>query len=285
MSTVERAGAQDTEIGAEPRSVVIKRQAIWTRLTHWVWVICLFFLLFTGLQIFNAHPSLYIGQQSGFEFDNSIFSISAQYKPDGSIGGYTTIFGNTFETTGFLGYSGPEGEERVRGFPDWLTIPSYQDLATGRVVHFFFGWLLVATMFVWFLASAINGHLRRDIIPTGTDMRELPHDVAEHARLRFRHTRRYNVLQKLSYGIVLLVLFPLIVLTGITMSPGMDTAWPWLVDLFGGRQTARTIHFIVMVLLVGFFIIHIVMVLLAGPINTMRSMITGRYRIDPEGEK
>jgi thiosulfate reductase cytochrome b subunit len=92
------------------------------------------------------------------------------------------------------------------------------------------------------------------------------------------------VLQKLSYGIVLLILFPLIVLTGLTMSPGMDAAWPWLVDLFGGRQTARTIHFIVMVLLVVFFIVHVAMVLVAGPINTMRSMITGRYRIDPETE-
>ncbi|WMT88899.1 cytochrome b/b6 domain-containing protein [Pelagibacterium sp. 26DY04] len=281
---MERVATRDVDTGAEPRPIVIKRQSIWTRLTHWVWVICLFFLLLTGLQIFNAHPSLYIGQQSGFEFSNSVFSISAQYKPDGSIGGYTTIFGNTFETTGVFGYSGPEGQERVRAFPAWLTIPSYQDLATGRVVHFFFGWLLVATMFVWFLASFINGHLRRDIIPSGADIRSLPRDVAAHARLRFHHTRHYNVLQKLSYGIVLLILFPLIVLTGLTMSPGMDVAWPWLVDLFGGRQTARTIHFIVMVLLVGFFIIHIVMVLLAGPINTMRSMITGRYRIDPEPE-
>ncbi len=284
MSAMDRAATRETGVDDKPAPIVIKRQSIWTRLTHWVWVICLFFLLLTGLQIFNAHPTLYIGQQSGFEFSNSIFSISAQYKPDGSIGGYTTIFGNTFETTGFLGYSGPEGQERVRGFPAWMTIPSYQDLATGRVVHFFFGWLLVATMFVWFLASFVNGHLRRDIIPTGTDMRALPGDIAEHARFKFRHRRRYNVLQKLSYGIVLLILFPLIVLTGLTMSPGMDAAWPWLVDLFGGRQTARTIHFIVMVLLVVFFIVHVVMVLVAGPINTMRSMITGRYRIDPETE-
>jgi thiosulfate reductase cytochrome b subunit len=137
---------------------------------------------------------------------------------------------------------------------------------------------------VWFVASLINGHLRRDIIPTAKDIKSLPSDVAEHARLKFRHTRQYNVLQKLSYGVVLLILFPLIVLTGLSMSPGMNAAWPWLIEIFGGRQTARTIHFITMALLVIFFIVHIVMVLLAGPLNTMRSMITGKYRIDPETE-
>ena len=77
------------------------------------------------------------------------------------------------------------------------------------------------------------------------------------------------------------VLFPLIILTGLTMSPTMNAGWPWLVDLFGGRQTARTIHFVVMVLLVLFFVIHVAMVVLAGPINELRSMITGYYRTSP----
>ena len=84
-----------------------------------------------------------------------------------------------------------------------------------------------------------------------------------------------------AYFGVFFVLFPLIILTGLTMSPGMDAAWPWLVDIFGGRQTARSIHFFVMVLLVLFFIVHIIMVLLAGPLNELRSMITGRYRLSP----
>ena len=282
--SVTSPAARESADTAKAKGPLVRRQSIWTRLTHWVWVVCLFFLLLTGLQIFNAHSSLYIGQQSGFEFDNSVFSISARYKEGGAIGGYTTIFGNTFETTGLLGYSGPPGQEQVRAFPSWLTIPSYQDLATGRVVHFFFGWVLVATMAVWFLASLLNGHLRRDIVPTGKDLRALPGDALDHARLRFRHRRHYNVLQKLSYGLVLFILFPLIVLTGLSMSPGINAAWPWLIDIFGGRQTARTIHFGVMVLLVVFFIAHVLMVLLSGPINSMRSMITGRYRIDPEPE-
>ena len=77
------------------------------------------------------------------------------------------------------------------------------------------------------------------------------------------------------------ILFPLIVLTGLTMSPGMNSIFPFLLDLFGGRQTARTIHFTVMVLLVAFFVIHILMVLAAGPFNELRSMITGWYRTSP----
>jgi thiosulfate reductase cytochrome b subunit len=280
-------GEDGQQIAAPGKGPVIKRQSIWTRLTHWVWVICLFFLLLTGLQIFNAHPRLYIGQESGFEYDNSIFSIHAERRPDGEIAGFTTIWGNRFDTTGFLGYSGSENEAlgaRVRAFPSLVTIPSYQDLATGRVVHFFFGWVLVGTMLVWFLASLINGHLRRDIVPRRADIVGLPGDIAEHARLRFAHGRAYSPMQKLSYGFVLLILFPLIILTGLAMSPGINSAWPWLIDIFGGRQTARTIHFGVMVLLVAFFVIHIVMVVLAGPINTMRSMITGKYRIDSEEE-
>jgi len=262
---------------------VIHRQSVWTRLTHWAWVVCLFFLLLSGLQIFNAHPRLYIGQESGFEYDNSVFSIHAERTPDGGVAGITTVWGQRLDTTGVLGFSGGEDEplqSRVRAFPSSVTIPSYQDLATGRVVHFFFGWALVGTMLVWFLASFINGHLRRDIVPRGADIRALPGEIADHARLKFGHGRSYAPLQKLSYGFVLLILFPLIVLTGLAMSPGINSAWPWIVDIFGGRQTARTIHFTVMVLLVGFFVVHVIMVLLAGPINSMRSMITGKYRID-----
>ncbi|RDE09108.1 cytochrome b/b6 domain-containing protein [Pelagibacterium lacus] len=277
------AAEQAGEIGPPvKKGPLVKRQSAWTRATHWAWAISLFFLLVSGLQIFNAHPRLYIGQQSGFEFDNSVLSIGAVRKPDGSVGGVTTLMGQQFDTTGVLGYSGPPGREQVRAFPSWITMPSYQDLATGRVVHFFFGWILVTTMLIWFVASLLNGHLRRDIVPTGADMRKLPGDIADHARFQFRHGRHYNALQKLSYGMVLLILCPLMVLTGLTMSPGMDAAWPWLVDVFGGRQTARTIHFGVMVLLVLFFIVHVAMVVLSGPFNNLRSMITGKYRIDPE---
>jgi len=259
---------------------LVYRQSVWTRATHWVWAICLFFLLLSGLQIFNAHPALYVGQESGFEYDNSVLRIGAVNTPEGPRG-RTTLFGQTYDTTGVLGMSGPEASPVYTAFPGAVTIPSFRDLATGRVVHFFFGWIFVGALFVWFLASFINGHLRRDILPAGRDVAGLPRDALDHARFRLHHGRLYSPLQKLSYFIVFFVLFPLIVLTGLTMSPGMDAAWPWLLDLFGGRQTARTIHFGVMVLLVLFFIVHIVMVLLAGPLNELRSMITGWYRTAP----
>ena len=159
-------------------------------------------------------------------------------------------------------------------------MPSGQDLATGRVVHFFSGWVLVATLAVWTVASVLNGHLRHDLVPTGADIRDLPRDVATHLRGRFHHGRRYGVLQKLAYGIVLFGLFPLIVLSGLGMSPSMNAAWPWILELFGGRQTARTVHFVAMTLFVAFFVVHIAMVLAAGPLNELRSIVTGWYRAD-----
>jgi len=228
-----------------PNGKLIYRQSIWTRLTHWMWAICLFFLLLSGLQIFNAHPALYLGHQSGFEFDNALLVLNP--------------------------------------FPGWATIPSYQDLGTGRVVHFFFAWTLVGTLLVWFLASMLTRRVK-DVLPGPSDLRALPADIAAHAKLRFHHTRRYNPLQKIAYSGILFVVLPLMILTGLTMSPNFNATAPWLLDLFGGRQTARTIHFGGMVLLVGFFVIHMVMILAAGPLNELRSIITGWYRTD-EGDE
>ena len=278
----------DTGLPAS-RGPLIYRQSIWTRVTHWIWAICLFFLLLTGLQIFNAHPALYIGQQSGFEFDNAILKIGA-VTTDTGLRGQTTIFGQSFDTTGVLGVSGDLARPTTTALPGAVTIPSFRDLGTGRVVHFFFGWIFVATMFVYFLASFFNRHIWRDIVPKPKDIRGLPRDVVDHATLRFKHGRSYGPLQKLAYFGVFFILFPLIVATGLTMSPGMNALAPWMLDLFGGRQTARTIHFITMLLLVGFFVVHIIMVVAAGPINELRSMITGWYRASPgtpsvEGDK
>lgn len=263
---------------------LVYRQSAWTRLTHWLWAVSLFFLLLTGLQIFNAHPTLYIGDQSGFSFDNAVLSMSAENTPEGPVG-YTTILGHRFDTTGVFGLSEWNGQLYQRGFPEWATIPSYGDLATGRVIHFFFAWLLVGTLLVWLVASLANGHFRRDIVPNGEDVRGLGRDIADHARLRFHHTRDYNVLQKLAYASVLVVMLPLMILTGLAMSPGMNAALPWLPELFGGRQTARTVHFAAMVLLVGFFVVHMLMILAAGPLNEMRSIITGWYRVGPASDR
>ncbi len=225
---------------------LIIRQKRATRITHWIWAICLFFLLLSGLQIFNAHPALYLGRESGFQYENAIFEID--------------------------------------GFPGWLTLPSTQDLATGRVIHFFFAWIFVFTLVVWLIASLRNRHLRKDLLPTRKDAANFGKDVRAHLKLDLVHAVRYSPLQKLAYGAVLFVLFPVIILTGLCMSPGMNALLPWLPELFGGRQTARTIHFVVMVLLVGFFVVHMTMIILAGPLNELRSIITGRYRLSPRKE-
>ncbi|MFT3671343.1 cytochrome b/b6 domain-containing protein [Aestuariivirga sp.] len=226
---------------------LIRRQKLATRITHWIWAVSFFFLLMSGLQIFNAHPALYFGHQSGFTYDNAIFVIE--------------------------------------GFPSWATIPSSQDLATGRVVHFFFAWILVTTLLVWFVASLRNHHARKDLLPTRKDAKGLVPDIRDHLRLKLVHAVRYSPLQKLAYGGVLFILFPLIILTGLSMSPGMNAVLPWLPELFGGRQSARTVHFVVMALLTGFFVVHMIMILLAGPINELRSIITGRYRLSPSAQK
>lgn len=273
----------------EEDPAVIRRQSPITRITHWIWAICLFFLLLTGLQIFNAHPTLYVGQQSrmvayGAAHSNAVLAIGAQQTANGPRG-VTEILGHQFDTTGVLGLSAGQNGPEPRAFPAWATIPSFQDLGTGRVIHFFFAWIFVANFVLWIAASLINGHLRRDIVPGKGDARGLGRDILDHLRLKFHRTRSYAPLQRLTYLGVLFILFPLMILTGLTMSPGMDAAWPWLLDLFGGRQTARTLHFVGMTLLVLFFVVHIAMVLLAGPVNELRSMITGRYRIDPPQEE
>ncbi|KQY14515.1 cytochrome b/b6 domain-containing protein [Rhizobium sp. Root482] len=280
MSIVDEV--ESRHASARDGGEVIYRHRVATRLTHWTWAIALFFLLLSGLQIFNAHPTLYIGKQSGFEFDNSVLSMRPMRNADGSVDGYTTVLGQRFKTTGLFGMSGSAENPSYRGFPAWATLPSYQDLATGRVIHFFFAWLFAAAFLTWFFSSLLSGHIRRDILPSLDDIKSLPRSIGDHLRFRFHRESRYNGLQKLTYAAVLLLIFPLIILTGLAMSPGMNAAWPWFLDLFGGRQTARSIHFICMALLVVFFIVHVVMIVAAGPFNEMRSILTGWYRTDPE---
>jgi thiosulfate reductase cytochrome b subunit len=277
-------GSRDMSNQSEKPGRLITRQKRATRITHWIWAVSMFFLLLSGLQIFNAHPALYLGNESGFDYDNSVLVIGSD--DDGeTIRGKTTILGISFETTGILGVSGPEEEPSAVAFPAWSTIPSTQDLATGRVVHFFFAWIFVATMLVWLIASLRNRHLRKDLLPTGKDVKNFIPDIISHLKLKLLHEVRYSPLQKLAYGGVLFVLFPLIILTGLCMSPGMNAIVPWLPELFGGRQSARTLHFVVMVLLVLFFVVHMAMVLLAGPFNEIRSIITGTYRLSPRTKK
>ncbi len=267
-----------------PQPEIVYRHSLAVRLTHWVNALCLLVLLMSGLQIFNAHPTLYFGSIS--EPDRAVLSLDAVERSDGSYAGVTTVGGLSFDTTGVLGLSqGPSGRIEARGFPQWITLPSYRDLATGRRWHFFFAWLLVFNGLAYLAYSFLSGHVRRDLSPSRDEIRHIGHSISEHARLRFPkgdEAKRYNVLQKLAYLAVIFGLLPLVFLTGLTMSPAMDAAFPFLLDVFGGRQSARTIHFLCAFALTLFFLVHIVMVILSGAFNNIRSMITGRYAIEPE---
>lgn len=259
-----------------------------TRLTHWINVLCLTVLLLSGLQILNAYPSFHWGQ-IGADADPYL----ARIEPVGEGAaqrGVLRIDGHAIDTTGVLGVSSQDGGPVARAFPTWATLPSGTDLATGRRWHFFFAWLFVINGLVYLATTVALGHLKRDLLPTRSELRlrHIWHELLDHARLRFpkgEAARRYNALQKLTYVTVILVLLPLMLLTGLTMSPGIDAAAPFLLDMFGGRPSARTIHFVTASLLVAFVVVHVAMVLLSGPWNNMRSMITGRYAIKLGGER
>ena len=268
------------------RTILIRRHSVVTRLTHWLNVLCLGFLLSSGLQIFNAYPQLHWGQY-GADDDPAFLKIGAS-ENNGEPQGFLKIGGVTVPTTGVLGLSKMEGEWTPRAFPAWLTLPSYQDLAAGRRWHFFFAWIFVVNGLVYLGYGLLSRHLRRDLVPDRRELapRHLWREIIAHARLRFptgEQARRYNALQKLTYIIVIAALLPLMVLTGLTISPGVDAACPVLLDIFGGRQSARTLHFITASLLVGFVAVHVAMVILSGPWNNLRSMVTGRYAIRQEG--
>jgi thiosulfate reductase cytochrome b subunit len=268
--------------GSAGGKVFIRRHTVTVRILHWVNFVTLTVMLMSGLQIFNAHPALYWGASS--EFSRPLLRMEAMQDDQGHTWGVTRVGSRTFVTTGIFGWSrGGDGSFTERGFPRWATLPSSTWLAMGRLWHFFFAWILVVNGALYVLLGLASGHLRRDLWLTRADWKGLGHTFLEHLRLRFpegEEARRYNGLQKLAYLFVIFIVGPLIVLTGLTMSPTMDAGFPWLLWLFHGRQSARTIHFICAMTLLGFFIVHIAMVILSGVWNNVRSMITGRYAIE-----
>lgn len=261
---------------------LIYRHTFVVRTTHWINVLCLALLLMSGLQIFNAHSALYWGAAA--DFPSPLLAMGAD--PDNDAKGVTTLFGHKFDTTGWLGVTvDAEGDPTERGFPAWITLPGPQDLAAGRRWHFFFAWLLVANGLLYLVHGLLSGHVRADLAPTRADLRHIPRSILDHARLRFPKgdaARRYNALQKLTYLAVIFILLPVMIAAGLAMSPGLDARFPQLLTLFGGRQSARTVHFILAWGLVLFALVHVVMVVLSGFFNNMRSMITGRYNLGRE---
>jgi thiosulfate reductase cytochrome b subunit len=223
---------------------LVKRHRISTRAWHWINAVAIFVMLMSGMMISNAHPHLYWGQ-----------------------------YGATLDASWF---DPPH-------FPGWLTIPSTYNLALARHWHLFFAWIFAFGFLVYLIISLINRHLRdlhveaREIAP-----KHLIEEVVHHAKLQFptgAAALKYNTLQKLTYIVVLFGLFPLVILTGLCLSPGLSPVTMWAIDLFGGRATARSIHFLAAGGIGLFIIVHLLLVVLAGPYNEIRSMITGKFRI------
>ena len=258
---------------------VIYRHTVLVRLTHWINALVIVVMIGSGLNIFNAHPRLYWGK-TGTWGDPSIFSLGAMMTPGGARG-VTQIGPLHFDTTGWLGLSKVQGQMAERGWPSWITIPSFQDLADARHWHFLFAWVLVVNGLVYLIWSLSIRHVQRDLWPTWRDLRAIPSSVWDHMRLRHQTgeaAKRYNVLQRLAY-LGLIAAVTMMVLTGLTLSPGIDVFFPWLLNLFGGRQSARTIHFVSASFIVLFIFVHLTEVVLAGPVNEVLSMITGRYAV------
>jgi thiosulfate reductase cytochrome b subunit len=263
------------------------RHSAAVRVMHWINVVSLTILLMSGLQIFNAHPALYWGKSS-YTGRPALLEMQATQDRSGKLMGTTRVGTHKFDTTGVLGASrNGDGEWAARGFPHWITIPDNQWLSMARTWHFFFAWLFVLNGLAYIAYSFASGHVRRDLWPDGMDWRGIGRSIIDH--LKFKHptgeaAKRYNVLQKIAYVVVIFVLLPLIALMGLAMSPWFDGIFTGWVDIVGGRQSARTIHFIIAWLLVAFVAIHVFEVIISGAWNHLRSMITGRYVVEREND-
>ncbi|MGZ5182090.1 MAG: cytochrome b/b6 domain-containing protein [Ramlibacter sp.] len=259
---------------------VIYRHRLPVRIMHWINVVCVVVLLGSGLQIFNAHPALYWGLDS--RPATRVLEIG-QRRDGQRLVGVTRIGGAEFVTDGVLGVSrGPDGGKVPRAFPSWATIPGPQWLAMGRLWHFFFAWIFVVNGLCYLLWTVFSGHLRGDLVPTRREWRGIGRSILDHLRLRHPHgeeARRYNVLQNIAYLSLVFVVLPLLVVCGWAMSPWIDAVQPGWVDWLGGRQAARTLHFLGAVLLVAFVLVHLFEVVVTGLVNNVRSMLTGFWRI------
>jgi thiosulfate reductase cytochrome b subunit len=208
-------------------------------------------MLMSGLMISNAHPRLYWGEY-GANFDRAWLDLH-HYLPNGR-------------------------------FPGWATIPSTYSLADGRLWHLAFAWVFAFGFLGFLIVSVVNRHFRRDLSLRKSELtpRHLLTEIVHHAQLKFptgAAALRYNTLQKITYVLILFVVFPLMILTGLCLQPGLSPLTGWAIDLFGGRATARSVHFICAGLVALFIAVHLLLVILAGPFNEIRSMVTGRFRI------
>jgi thiosulfate reductase cytochrome b subunit len=256
----------------------VYRHSIVARTTHWLWTLAMLVLFMSGLQIFNAAPYLDASDKS-----NPSRRVLAIDAVDGARGpqGQTTILGWKINTTGVLGYTdNGQGGQAARAFPAALTLPGEQDLASGRIWHLFFGWVLSLSLITYIVVGLVRKDLRELILRPSDIPKLLPMQLY-YFKLRKEPPPHgtYNPLQKAAYTLVLFVMIPLVILTGLALSPGFDAMTGPLTSILGGRQFARLWHFVLMALLVGYFITHMVLVFTTGAWNNVRSMVTGWYEL------
>lgn len=219
-----------------------KRHSLLTRIWHWINAAALIVLFMSGLNISNAHRHLYWGN---------------------------------------YGYDPADAWLSVMRFPAWVTIPQRYDLAEARDWHSTFAWVFALSLLVMWTGSLINKHFWRDIATRPGDWSPpaLIRALKEHLGGRFHSdAAAYNTIQKITYGIVLGIFLPMMIFTGLAISPGFEAAAPWLVDVLGGRQSTRSLHFIFSWALFAFAVLHIVMVLASNPVKQIARMITGGTR-------
>jgi thiosulfate reductase cytochrome b subunit len=216
------------------------------RVTHWVTFVCFIALVITGAEIVISHPRFYWGETGNVNM-KPLFTIPIA-SSRGSV------------PTGY-GYVMPDGN-------GW-----------GRYLHFEAAWVVVLTGLVYGIAGLVSGHFRKDLwLGRGEWSWRAYWDVmARYLRRgppREKEARSYNVMQKAAYLGVILVLFPLVIWTGLALSPSFNSAFPFWVNVLGGRQSARTLHFLVSGALVVFLVVHVAMVAMAGFWSRTRAMIT-----------
>ena len=257
---------------------LVARHSVLTRVTHWVGTLAFVVLVMSGLQIFNAAPYLDASDKS--DPSHRVLSIEGGTNAAGQATGVTQLFGLRVTTTGWLGFTDDgQGGRAPRAFPGWITFPGYQDLADGRRWHLFFAWVMALAGGAYLIGGALNRDLGLLVLRPADVPKLLPMQLY-YLRLRPDPPPhgKYNPLQKAAYTLVLFVFAPLIVLSGLALSPGVDAFAGPLTALFGGRQFARLWHFVFMLALLGFLGVHLVLVASTGVVNNLGSMVTGRYR-------
>ena len=235
-------------VSSAPVTKLAPRHSVLVRVTHWIITLCFFALLLTGIEIVISHPRFYWGE-TGSVLTTPLFQLHIPSSRKLVPTGYSYVL------------------------PD--------QNGWSRALHFEAAWIAVLTGLLYVISGLFTGHFRKDLLPSKSDLswRGFWSAIAE--RLRFKRpseaeTSTYNLLQRLSYLLVIFVLFPLVVWSGLALSLGFISAFPASVNLLGGRQSARTIHFFVSVALVLFLLVHVAMVCLAGFWNRTGAMITGR---------